>query len=341
MASVLALLAASAAPASAATLDVVDTPGGKQVRYIAGDGELNQVYLQIYDGKVVVQEGYNYGVVPVTAVSPCEARPYAPASTPQYNCPAVDVTAIYVDLGDQNDTISFGGMGSLGLPVTLKAGDGNDDIFSRDNFADQIDCGSGTDHLRSESTDTAVGCEQIEGGGGGGGTGRADGKPIGVSINGGATFTNSPNVTITAYGPDSATQLLLDNDGGFANALRFPIVDFRFPWTLNDSGPERLPRTVYARFEGGNLDPSRTLSDDIILDQTAPAVTAARAVGSTVRVAARDRTSGVGALQFKSRGTISAFRKFAPVTKIRGRMPGFVRVRDRAKNLSRWHSVTR
>ena len=184
---------------------------------MAEAGELNQVYIELDGGKVLIQEGSNYGVVTVHTVSPCEARPPSPASTPMYSCPAADVVAIRVELGDQNDTLGVGSMSSLRIPVAVDAGVGNDDIWSRDEFQDQIDCGAGDDRLRADATDLATGCEHVDRSGGDSASPRADGKPIGVSINNGAAFTNDPRVTLTAYGPDAATMILIDNDGGFAH----------------------------------------------------------------------------------------------------------------------------
>jgi hypothetical protein len=343
MASALALAALAPATASAATIELVSVPGGKELRYVAGPGEFNNVYVNLYEGKIVVQDGYNYGVIPVTAVSPCEAQPYAPASSPTWHCPASGVTSIYVDLGDEADTASIGAMSSLLIPVHVLGGAGNDDIFSRDNFADEIDCGSGVDRLTPDANDVRTACEQVMGAAAGDWT-RADGKPIGVSINDGAQFTNDPDVVVTANGPDATAFTTIANDGGFLDGLEFPAVaSSSYRWRLRDSGPERLPRTVYARFNGGGLDSTRTFSDDIILDTTRPIVTAARMSGGALRVAARDSTSGVAAIQLRSsaRAKPSAFSKYSSTRRVDGQAPFAVRVRDRAHNVSRWRLVSR
>ncbi|MFL5839456.1 MAG: hypothetical protein ACJ77Z_03275 [Thermoleophilaceae bacterium] len=343
MASALALAAIAPATASGATIELVSVPGGKEVRYVAGPGEFNDVNVNLFEGKIVVQDGVNYGVIPVTAVSPCEAQPYVPASSPTWRCPASGVTSIFVDLGDEADYAGIGAMSSLLMPVHVLGGAGNDDIFSRDNFADEIDCGSGTDRLRADTNDVRTGCEQVEGTGAGEWT-RADGKPIGVSINRGARFTNDPDVVVTAYGPDATTLTTIANDGGFLDGTEFPAVaSSSYRWRLQDSASERLPQSVYVRFAGAGLDSTRTFSDDIILDTTRPVVTAARMTRGALRVAARDSISGVAAIQLRSgaRAKPSPFSKFSSARHVHGRAPFAVRVRDRARNVSGWRRVSR
>ena len=341
MASAFLATLAMTGPASAATLSEVSTADGTQVRYIAGPGELNFVFPSIWDNKISLQEGINSGVTPVTTITPCEAPPYVPATSPHFDCPATGVTSLYIDLGDQNDQITFGGMGPLGLPVTLKTGDGNDDIYSADKFPDTIDCGPGYDHIRPDPEDTLSNCERVELPEGSSGS-RADGRAIGISLDHGALFTNDPQVTVTAYGPDAANAMLLSNDGGFAAASPFsplgPVADFT--WTLAQSGGERLPKIVYARFTGGGVDSSRTFTDDIILDQTPPVIGKVKMHAHILRVLAKDSTSGVAAARYRfAGGEKSAFTKFTAVTRIGGRTPRAVQVRDGAMNVSRWRPV--
>jgi hypothetical protein len=172
----------------------------------------------------------------------------------------------------------------------------------------------------------------------------------GVSINDGAQFTNDPHVTLSVRWPLLAASLFASNDGGFRDPLQVSVAD-EIPWTLDSSGPERLPKTIYVRFSGGLAGPE-TYQDDIILDETrptiqaatvqAPAGAAAAAARTRVAVKARDNASGVRRVQFamkKSRpAKARAFKRSLTVT---GRRPVFVRVRDGAGNLSRWHKLTR
>jgi hypothetical protein len=120
-----------------------------------------------------------------------------------------------------------------------------------------------------------------------------------------------------------------------------------FPWTLQSTGPERLPKIVYVRGPGGFS------GDDIILDETAPVVTAVQVLPFTagkvaaarvrrrLRIAARDRTSGVARVQIAGNPRRPG-RWFWYGNRVRYPVSGvrvFVRVRDRAGNRSRWRSI--
>ncbi len=183
-------------------------------------------------------------------------------------------------------------------------------------------------------------------------------RPLGVSIEGGARWTNDPRVTLTVVGPPFATLAILSNDGGFARAVTVPLAA-TIPWTLESSGPERLPKTVYVRFRGGETT-TPNYQDDIILDETAPTVTSAQvlapgaASGSAatvsaaarrfvVRIRASDRTSGVGKVQItNNRRRPGTLRRFSRRVSFRGRAaPVWVRVLDRAGNRSPWRRARR
>jgi hypothetical protein len=188
----------------------------------------------------------------------------------------------------------------------------------------------------------------------------ANGAPVGIQINGGAQFTNSPNVTVTALprlGLVSAVRL--SNDGGFLNSADFPLAPLgRYSWTLNSSGAERLPKTVYVRFMGAGMDQGETFSDDIILDQTSPVIVSATFAGNVgqtgqvaaaatvrarvLRVVASDQSSGVSDVQVAADPRRpAAWRPYA--SRVLTQMGGarlFVRVRDRAGNLSSWRKVS-
>ena len=96
-----------------------------------------------------------------------------------------------------------------------------------------------------------------------------------MTINGGAQFTNDPDVKLSVNAPGSANRLRVANDGGFRDAESFAVKK-KIRWHLAESGRERLPKTVYLRFGSD----SQNFTDDIILDQTNPTVTSATVDGT-------------------------------------------------------------
>jgi hypothetical protein len=178
--------------------------------------------------------------------------------------------------------------------------------------------------------------------------------PPGVSINNGAMYTNDPAVTVVMRWPTYAKDVVISNDGGFFPASQRPV-SASMTWTLDSSGPERLPKTIYARFVGGQAG-AETYQDDIILDQTRPVVSSAvGSVGTSSRVAARlakkrtyrlvlkasDATSGVSQMQVTYRKTKpGTWKPFAKKVKIKSPTAKiFVRVIDRAGNVSGWKRI--
>ena len=195
---------------------------------------------------------------------------------------------------------------------------------------------------------------------------------VGISINGGDQYTNDPDVTLNVVWPTCAASLTIANDGGFSGSSSVPIAA-TVPWTLNSSGPERLPKTVYLRFDG--VAPNYT--DDIILDETPPAVTEATVVDETtestdttdstdstdstdttdtsaravmakarkhrykLRLRAKDKTSGVRRVQLAAvRGKPLLTRRYqARFTVKLAKRPRYVRARDGAGNWSRWRKL--
>jgi hypothetical protein len=181
------------------------------------------------------------------------------------------------------------------------------------------------------------------------------GSQFGVTIDNGAQFTNSPDVTVTSNFPSFTSSLLFSNDGGFGNAKTFPAQK-QTKWQLESSGPERLPKTLYVRFLAGSV-PSQTYQDDIILDETPPKVAAATVTPSAapasagaraaarrrlrkfvVKTKARDSNSGVSHLQATANkrkpGRALRYKKRLVVKA--AKRPRWVRARDRAGNWSKW-----
>ena len=176
----------------------------------------------------------------------------------------------------------------------------------------------------------------------------------GVSIDDGARFTRDRDVTVRVIWPPLATTVLLSNDGGFDGAGEFPVAE-RVPWRLDASGAERLPRTIYARFEG--LPGRETYQDDIIVDTKAPRVivaeftskTAAASLGGAalrtyrLRLKGRDALSGLARMQITTnRKHPGAQLEYRNYTKFRARSSRIhVRVQDGAGNWSNWRRVAR
>ena len=197
-------------------------------------------------------------------------------------------------------------------------------------------------------------------------------RPVGITINNAAEFTNSRNVTVTATGPTGSTQVIISNDGGFGSSQTFDLTDGTadIRWTLVASRDERLPKTVYARFVQRFGTQSSTNTDDIILDTTAPTMTgttaastapssgavtvagvrveAAKRGGVRMTVRASDKNSGIGKVQVKTSasGRITDIETSSPkassrtvrVNTTKKRL--WVRVVDRAGNVSKWVTVT-
>lgn len=189
---------------------------------------------------------------------------------------------------------------------------------------------------------------------------------VGISVRDTATgslrYTNDENVTLTVVWPPLATTMLISNDGGFAGATT-RLVATSTSWTLDVSGEERLPKTVYVRFQGSEVPTTSTFTDDIILDKRPPSVTqaslpaggsasavAARKRTYRVRVRARDSLSGVARVQVGGApGRTLRAVKLGRVTRTLARTisvratfrPRRVRAQDAAGNWSRWKTVTR
>ena len=190
-------------------------------------------------------------------------------------------------------------------------------------------------------------------------------RPVGVSINDAAEFTNSRAVKVFVTGTTGSVQAILSNDGGFSNSKTFTLTDSsaEIPWTLVASKDERLPKVVYVKFVSRLGSASTPYQDDIILDTTAPtmsgataastasspsAVTAAAARGGVrMTVRASDKNSGIGKVQVKtsSRGSITDVPTSSPRASSRSvrinttKKTLWVRVVDRAGNVSKWVTV--
>ena len=193
-------------------------------------------------------------------------------------------------------------------------------------------------------------------------------RPVGVSINDGAEFTNAKKVKMYVTGPSGSMKAILSNDGGFKKSTTFDLVDASsvINWELVATKDERLPKTVYVKFLTKTQTQSSPYTDDIILDTTIPvlsevsaaantapasAVTVAaikKSTGAKIVVKAKDTNSGVGTIEIKSSKngkttTVSYSKPTAASQTVSVKTTAktlYVRVLDRAANASPWKTVT-
>lgn len=130
------------------------------------------------------------------------------------------------------------------------------------------------------------------------------GEP-GVSINEGSSATNSKSVQLSLVWPALASEARISNDGGFALAKTKTVaVGAKISWDLDDSVKGLYTKVVYVRFSGVGIDTTKTYSDDIILDTTAPTVTTSSAVAANgelnVVINASDDITGVDRVEVRN-----------------------------------------
>jgi alpha-tubulin suppressor-like RCC1 family protein len=194
-------------------------------------------------------------------------------------------------------------------------------------------------------------------------------RPVGVTINSAAEFTNKKSVVLSVTGAAGSVSAIVSNDGGFGAAETFTLVDgsAEINWTLISSRDERLPKQVYVKFVSRFGTQSSNYQDDIILDTTAPVLSTATAVATTapaaavtvaavrapkkngakITVKAVDANSGIGSVEMRSGASKKATSiKYAnPKAKSQTLTVNTkaktlqVRVIDRAGNPSPWKTV--
>jgi DNA-binding beta-propeller fold protein YncE len=184
-------------------------------------------------------------------------------------------------------------------------------------------------------------------------SGGPEGSLPSMAINDGEKFTNDPDVEIKVSGVDhyaAVGGILVSNENGFGeSAQHYDYIDNEepYPWTLSTDDPGQPTKTVFvlvSRPRGAVVT-----SDEIVLDQRAPALGAARLIPSKrsraarIRVQARDGVSGLGQMRVtRHRGAPGPWRPFKRVTPVpHGHGAIWVRVRDRAGNRSPWMRAAR
>ena len=184
------------------------------------------------------------------------------------------------------------------------------------------------------------------------------GEP-GVSIKNGDAFTNTKNIALNLVWPEYATGARISHDGGFASSKTTTVIlGASIDWTLDDSVKGVYTKVVYVRFNGV-ADLSKTYTDDIILDTTAPTIeTPSAAVTSSsvvVSLKATDDITGVSKVQIIG-GTKTVTKDYATKVSIpladlslsvssRGVRKSSaaevkIRVSDSAGNWTSWRTVT-
>ena len=136
----------------------------------------------------------------------------------------------------------------------------------------------------------------------------------GVSIKDGASYSNSKQVTLNLIWPEYATSVRISNDGGFAaSKTQTKELAASIDWELDDSVKGIYTKVVYVRFNGV-ADTTKTYSDDIILDTTAPTIETSSAVVASssidVSLKATDDITGVDKVELKN-GSSTATKDYA------------------------------
>jgi hypothetical protein len=229
----------------------------------------------------------------------------------------------------------------------VAGGDGDDEIRTWDKFADVVYCGAGLDRVTPDGKDIlANDCEvAVRPRVGTDPWSRQDGRPIGVTIDGGATFTNRIELQLTVVVPDAANGLRVQEPDGPASLFTRLSDGINYRFAL-DTRSNDGARAVNVSFDGPGLDPARKFTDSIILDRKRPVVRSRRVVtrrGSFkwVMLAAHDATSGLKSMQFaRRRGSPAKPRAFRRRAIVRA-SSRWVRVTDWAGNVSRWRRLSK
>ncbi len=117
--------------------------------------------------------------------------------------------------------------------------------------------------------------------------------PVGAVIDDGDYASNHPNVLIDPVWPPGTTGILISNNDGFRTDVETVAPASAIPWTLERTGYDRLPKTVYLRFLGVGMN-DINFTPNIILDETNPTIQSATltSAGQAVDLASAARAAG-------------------------------------------------
>ena len=170
----------------------------------------------------------------------------------------------------------------------------------------------------------------------------------GISINNGAEYTNSRDVTVTINPCPGAEAIRISNDGSFS-VREVGTPGSTINWTIKSELVGTFTKVVYGRYLGGS---GSTVSDDIVLDTTTPIVSNVTIAKNAQRlqsqiskirlqITARDTISGVGRMQItNNKNRPGSWLKYQQSVQFQNNGAAiFVRVKDIAGNISRWRQV--
>jgi len=160
------------------------------------------------------------------------------------------------------------------------------------------------------------------------------GKP-GVAIADGAAYVNRRMVNVAVVWPPGATTLHLLNAGEAKPKGRKLGETVR--WALTGAGTTRKPTKITATFDWPI--PAKTYTDSILLDLEKPKVKTAVLRGGKVRTTVIEKVSGVDTIQTAVRRSKPAKAKPYRTALRVATNAKFVRVTDRAGNVSAWKAV--
>jgi len=155
---------------------------------------------------------------------------------------------------------------------------------------------------------------------------------VGVTIDGGAKYTNHRAVTLAVVWPPGAQKMLFTT--AKKNGANVPV-RATYPWTFSGNGKTATPASIRVHFD---VD-TPALTDSIVLDLEKPKVRTAAFRDGKLRTTVTDKVSGVATIETAARRSKPA--KAKPYAKAFKAPTGarFVRVTDRAGNVSSWKQI--